>query len=300
MDTERLELVALEHVRTYLTTDFNTQQQGSIYIIYEYPITVQASVLLKLQGAHRIMAENEIALFLQNFQAGFEGIMLVGQYNYVDADVLLQFLGIDEKRRQRRYLQQQQEQAELESNPNEFNMVELLVRGQCFGPSTCHNDNFRNFLHREMQAFTVPFLTLLKTIGPADAILYFDRVLSISLAQSQQSVPDLKPDFVIEIVDANEEDVPSWVWILLAVVVAILACASGWVYYRMQGRSSNKAKTILPHDPDDDDDDNNKMMEPQQEQEEAPGADDQPPGDDKSDNVDDDFSDLGFDNTTAD
>jgi hypothetical protein len=157
----------------------NAPNPTDLYVDYDYPIPVQASILLTLQGADRVMTADETYLFLKTLRSMMKPVLMAGSYEWTEEEavqVVLQLAAGATKTtndtttttsKGQRQLQQSTSTTNgtndgyYESDPDAYSEVELLVRAICAGPATCLDDNFRLFLKREINntAFRRDLLT---------------------------------------------------------------------------------------------------------------------------------------------
>ncbi|GAX18666.1 hypothetical protein FisN_10Hh121 [Fistulifera solaris] len=205
--------VLTREIQTFVEDSYANETNNQVDTLYDYPKWVQTTVYMELVGVSTPMDDDEMFLFLQEFEDGFRPQMEEDNYDWVKNEILYQ------------EIMDNREEFNVQER-NVINKVKLMPKATCSGDS-CNDENFYNYLVVNLDAFTGEFLGRLQGVSPNGADDYYTDIIQIIVRNDQLEIPELPPEENLDPTASqagDDKDIPFWLWILalLAVITVVV------------------------------------------------------------------------------
>jgi hypothetical protein len=224
MDPLLVERVAISDIQTFIA-EFNADQAG-IQILFEYPIAVSAVIRVSLQGVEGTADTLEKEVMEETFRLLFAPILQANDpiFTLDLLQVLIQQASDGVRRFLRASLRMLQG-----ADVVPYNNVDLYIRSVCEG-TDCTDVVFKQIMVSEFQGITEALEIALRAAGRDAGLAYFETLTAVQVGSSDLGNV-LPPGFAstFENTETDDDKIPAWIWIILAVDFVILALALAWV-----------------------------------------------------------------------
>ena len=227
LDPDLVKRVALLDIQTFII-EFNADSTD-IQILFEFPLAVSAVLKVSLLGVDGTMGTIEKEELEATFLQIFDAILQTTNPNFsID---ILQVLTQEAENVRRRLLRSLQET----TNPP-VNNIDLYIRASCEG-TDCTNTKFEAVTLEEFAAITQALELALRAAGREADTDYFESLTAVQISDS--GLNDLLPaNMVGDYQQSENEKVPFWVWIVMAVDFILFAGAVLYVLWRLNVRKN--------------------------------------------------------------
>lgn len=246
-DPVMVKQILSRQIQTYVEDIHASENNNEVDSIYDYPKWVRSTVYIELVGVSTPMDDDEIFLFLQEFEKGFRPKMEADNYDWINVELLYQLNTTNDQI------------AFTSEERSHANKVKIMPKASCSGDA-CNDENFYNYLIVNLEQFTGEFLGRLKAIAPSDeAETYFDDILLIRVRNERLVIPELPLESDTNTTPANvwdDVEIPFWLWILavLAFLVVVFAMVHVCILSpRQKAMASDKEKDEFDHQSNDED-----------------------------------------------
>ena len=219
-------------VRTFVEETYAAENDNQADTIYDYPKWVQAAVYIELVGVSKPMDDDEMFLFLQEYEGGFRPIMEEDNYDWINNEIMYQ---------------ENTTSAEnfTAEERNVINKVKIMPKATCSGDS-CNNENFYNYLIVNLDQFAGELLGRLQTISPSGSDVYYNDIVQIIVRNEELEVPELPAEENTDLTAKNagdDKDIPFWLWLFVLLAVLVVVCTLLYICFlspRRKAVSSEK------------------------------------------------------------
>ena len=254
--------LVLVHVRNFVNT-FNEKLNNRIFVEYQYPIPVKASIVLQFQGANEPLTMTEQEQLKQELMINLGRILTEQGYDLVSIVIVFQtaLVVVESPTTNRRQLQEQDQQQQQQrrikeqiiafddlSNNQEVTgtQVELLVTANCIAGDKCNPDDFQEAATQSTTSqdyWKQDLLTNLKeqliitNVDSVDVSTTNQGILNLNVTSVLEALTRDLPIFQSEPQPIEEEPIPVWIWPLLGVVILILGVAILVTFWAVRRRN---------------------------------------------------------------